>query len=163
GLLLRDDGLVVCESPYLRPFLERVEFDTIYHEHLYYYSLTALDRLFRRHGLVIEDCEPLAIHGGSLRIFARHAAAATVGPRVQWLVAEEQAWNVDGDAPYASFAAEVERTKAEIVTLVRRLSASGATVYAYGAAAKGTVLLNTTGLGPADIRFVCDRSPHKQG
>ena len=161
--LLKDDGVVVCESPYLHSFISQIEFDTIYHEHLYYYSLTALDRLFRRHGLVIEDCERLSIHGGSLRIFARREEVASVRASVQTLLAEEAAWGIDTRAPYAQFAAGVERVKSELVRLVRDLRAAGQTVCAYGAAAKGTVLLNATGLGREDLAFVCDRNPHKQG
>jgi SAM-dependent methyltransferase len=160
--LVKDDGVIVCESPYLRPFLQRIEFDTIYHEHLYYFSLTALDRLFRRHGLVVEDCEQLAIHGGSLRLFARRADAAAL-PRVRALLDEEAGWAVDEARPYAEFAGRVERCKAELVAMVRGLAQAGGPVCAYGAAAKGTVLLNATGLGRDEIRFVCDRNPHKQG
>jgi len=162
-VLLKESGVVVSESPYLAPFLERVEFDTIYHEHLYYYSLTALDRLFRRHGLVIEDCEQLPIHGGSLRIFVRHEGAATPGPRVRALLEDEARWGVDTAAPYARFAAGVESVKAELVRVIRELRAGGARVAAYGAAAKGTVLLNAAGLGAADLDFVCDKNPLKQG
>jgi SAM-dependent methyltransferase len=158
-LLLKDDGVLVAESPYLRPFLEHNEFDTIYHEHLYYYSLTALDRLFRRHGLIIVDCERLAIHGGSLRIFAQRSGAP--GRRVQALLDEEAQWGVDGDAPYAAFAGQVERIKAELTGMVRQFVAEGKRVCGYGAAAKATVLLNTTGL--SELAFVCDKSPHKQG
>ncbi len=161
--LVKDSGVVVCESPYLRTFLSHVEFDTVYHEHLYYYSLTALDRLFRRHGLLITDCEQLAIHGGSLRIFASHPGNGPVSTRVEALLAEEAAWGVDSDAPYREFAGAVERVKTELVTLVRGLRKEGHTVCAYGAAAKGTVLLNAAGLGKNDIAYVCDKNPHKQG
>jgi hypothetical protein len=162
-VLLKERGVLVSESPYLRPFLDQVEFDTIYHEHLYYYSLTALDRLFRRHGLVIEDCEPIAIHGGSLRIFARRAEHACVGARVTALLDEEAAWGIDRAEPYAEFAGRVETAKTEVARLVRRLNADGKRVCAYGAAAKGTVLLNAAGLGVGDLVYVCDRNPHKQG
>ncbi|HWE29594.1 MAG TPA: class I SAM-dependent methyltransferase [Polyangia bacterium] len=162
-VLLGDEGVVVSESPYLRPFLERVEFDTIYHEHLYYYSLTALDRLFRRHQLVIEDCEHLPIHGGSLRIFARRQEVAVVRDSVKSLLADEAAWGVDRSEPYARFAGQVERVKSDVVKLVRELRAAGHEVAAYGAAAKGSTLLNTTGLTEKDLAFVCDRNPLKQG
>jgi SAM-dependent methyltransferase len=159
--LLKDDGVLVAESPYLRPFLENVELDTIYHEHLYYYSLTALDRLFRRHELVVVDCEPLAIHGGSLRVLVQRGGRPS--ERVRALLDEEAAWGVDGDRPYAEFAAGVERVKREVVEQVRRLRAEGKRVAAYGAAAKGTVLLNACGLGRSDVEYVCDRNPRKQG
>ncbi len=162
--LLKDDGVLVAESPYLRPFLENVEFDTIYHEHLYYYSLTALDRLLRRHQLVIVDCEPLTIHGGSLRIFAQRADRSPApSARVRALLDEEAGWGVDDERPYRAFAGGVERIRSELAALVRRLRADGKRVSAYGAAAKGTVLLNTTGLGRDDLSFVCDKNPHKQG
>lgn len=161
--LLGPDGVVVSESPYLGEFLQHVEFDTIYHEHLCYYSLTALVNLFRRHDLEIEDCERLPIHGGSLRIFARHRAVAQPTARVAALLADEQRWGVDRDEPYAAFAAGVERVKADVVALVRRLRAEGHRICAYGAAAKGTVLLNACGLGEADLEFVCDKNTLKQG
>jgi SAM-dependent methyltransferase len=161
--LLADDGVLISESPYLRPFLANVEFDTIYHEHLYYYSLTALSHLFTRHELVIGDCEPIAIHGGSLRIFVRHARSARPSARVQALLDEERAWGVDREEPYLVFASEVERVRRDVASLVRRLRSEGKRVAAYGAAAKGTVLLNAAGLNAADIDFVCDKNPLKQG
>jgi SAM-dependent methyltransferase len=162
-VFLRDEGVVVSESPYLKPFLERVEYDTVYHEHLYYYSLTALDRLFRRHRLVIEDCEHLPIHGGSLRIFARREEVARVRDSVKSLLAEEAEWGVDRAEPYTRFAGQVERVKSGVVSMIRGLRAAGHEVAAYGAAAKGSTLLNTTGLTDRDISFVCDRNPLKQG
>jgi hypothetical protein len=161
--LLADDGVVVSESPYLGDFLRKVEFDTIYHEHLCYYSLTALTHLFGRHGLTIEDCERVPIHGGSLRIFVRHAGRARPTPRVAALLEEERAAGIDGDAPYARFAGEVERIRCELPALIRQLRAQGHRVCAYGAAAKGTVLLNACGLGTDEIDFVCDKNPLKQG
>ncbi len=161
--LLADDGVVISESPYLADFLRKVEFDTIYHEHLCYYSLTALVQLFRRHGLEIEDCERVPIHGGSLRIFVRHAAVARPTDRVGALLDEERAWGVAEDPPYAAFAGEIERVKRELVALIRELRRQGNKIGAYGAAAKGTVMLNACGLGTGDLDFVCDRSHLKQG
>jgi SAM-dependent methyltransferase len=162
-LLLAPGGVLVSESPYLRPCLEQVAFDTIYHEHLYYYSLTALDRLLRRHDLVIQDCEPIPVHGGSLRVFAAPAGSARVRPSVGALLEEEARWGVDGDAAYTAFATRVERARRAIPELVRGLKARHNRVAAYGAAAKGSMLLNATGLGSDQIEYVCDRSPHKQG
>ena len=90
--LLKPRGVVVVEAPYLGELIEHVEFDTIYHEHLCYFSLTALDRLFRQHGLEIVDVERLAIHGGSLRIIARHMGFCPVGQSVRTMLAEESQW-----------------------------------------------------------------------
>lgn len=162
-ILLAADGVVVSESPYLADFLRKVEFDTIYHEHLCYYSLTALVHLFRRHGLEIEDCEMIPIHGGSMRIFARHADAARPSDRVTKLLEDEQQWGVASNAPYSAFAAGISRVTSEVTALVRSLRSEGKRVCAYGAAAKGTILLNACGLGASDIEFVCDRNPLKQG
>lgn len=162
-ILLADDGVVVSESPYLGEFLRKVEFDTIYHEHLCYYSLTALVHLFRSHGLEIEDCEMLPIHGGSMRIFARHAKAAQPTQRVLDTLADEQRWGVSTAAPYATFASGIQRATTELTNLVRRLRAEGKRVAGYGAAAKATVMLNACGLTADDIEFVCDRNPLKQG
>ncbi|MBA2541388.1 MAG: class I SAM-dependent methyltransferase [Deltaproteobacteria bacterium] len=162
-VLLADDGVLISESPYLADFLRKVEFDTIYHEHLCYYSLTALTQLFRRHDLEVVDCERLSIHGGSLRIFVRHARVARPSARVTQLLDEEREWGVAEARPYARFAAEIERVKREVITLIRDLRKQGRRVSAYGAAAKGTVMLNVCALGLEDIEFVCDKSPLKQG
>ncbi len=162
-VLLADDGVLISESPYLADFLRKVEFDTIYHEHLCYYSLTALTQLFRSHGLEVEDCERLSIHGGSLRIFVRHSQVARPSARVTQLLDEEREWGVAEARPYARFAAEIERVKREVITLIRDLRKQGHRVGAYGAAAKGTVMLNVCSLGLPDIEFVCDKSPLKQG
>jgi SAM-dependent methyltransferase len=159
-VMLADGGVVVSESPYLGSFLEHVEFDTIYHEHLCYYSLTALVSLFGRHKLVIEDYEALAIHGGTMRIFARHEAVARPTARVAARLEEERSW---GEARYAAFAAQIARVTGDVTALVRKLRAEGHRVCAYGAAAKGTVLLNACGLGAADLDFVCDGNSLKQG
>src|SRR5207248_4316602 len=108
GLVLKDSGVAVIEVPYVKDLIDHVEFDTIYHEHLCYFSLTALDRLFRRHGLTIVDVERVPIHGGSLRLFAIPLEGVNGVPRrVSALLAEEAAWGVDTPQPYLAFAARV--------------------------------------------------------
>jgi len=161
--LIGERGQLVAETPYLKDLLDEVEFDTIYHEHLCYFSLTALDRLMTRHGLVIAGVERLAIHGGSLRLFVSAATAAERGPEVRALLAEEQGWGVDDPAPYDRFAERVGELGRELVALLDRLRAEGATIAAYGAAAKGSTLLNTFAIGPERLAFIADASPHKQG
>src|SRR5262249_54735606 len=99
--------------------------------------------------------------GGSLRIFARRGGAP--GSRVRALLDEERAWGVDEERPYAAFAGGVERIRRELAELVRGLVAGGKRVCAYGAAAKGTILLNSAGLGERELLYVCDKNPHKQG
>jgi SAM-dependent methyltransferase len=160
---LKDTGVAVVEAPYAKPFLDHIEFDTIYHEHLCYFSLTAIDALVARHGLVVADVEELTIHGGTLRYFLRKQSHAERGPRVQALLAKEAAWGVKNPATYASFAARVDALKVELNRVLRKLKSDGKTIAAYGAAAKGSTLLNAFGIDVSLIDFVADRSTYKQG
>jgi len=164
ALLLKDEGVAVIESPYVKEMLDQTEFDTIYHEHLCYYSLTALDRLFRRHGLIIHDVERLPIHGGSLRIFAGLATAhPPISPTAADLLRAEQDWGVDRFATYQGFGQQVEQLKGQLIHLLNGLKHAGHRLAAYGAAAKGSTLLNYCGIGRATLDFVVDRSTYKQG
>lgn len=159
--LLRDDGVAVIETPYVRDLVERAEFDTIYHEHLCYYSLTALDALFRRHGLVLRDVEQLAIHGGSLRLFVGRAGQPSRA--VAALLDEEHRLGLDRRDYYQNLAARAATVKQSLRDLILDLSGRGRRIAAYGAAAKGATLLNYCGLGSDVIEYVVDRSSHKQG
>jgi SAM-dependent methyltransferase len=160
--LLRPGGVAVVEVPHLCEMVDRCEFDTIYHEHLCSFSLTALDTLFRRHGLVVTDVERLAIHGGSLRVFATNAAT-TVGASVGELLEWERSWGVDRIGRYAAFGQRVERLAERLRDLLLGLKARGKRLAAYGASAKGGTLLNYLRLPPGTLDFVADRSPVKQG
>ena len=163
GILLKDEGMAVIEVPYLKELMDQCEFDTIYHEHLCYFSLTTLDRLFQRHGLVIEDVERLPIHGGSLRLYAAAKARTHRKPSVSALLGEEAAWGVDRLEFYQRFSGRVERAKADLLKLLRGLVGEGKRLAAYGAAAKGSTLLNYCGIGRETLEFVVDRSTYKQG
>jgi SAM-dependent methyltransferase len=163
--LLAADGVAVIEVPYVKDLIDHCEFDTIYHEHLCYFSLSALDRLFGRHGLVIHDVERLRIHGGSLRLFATRVegSAGYRGAAVQALLAEEAGWGVNTLAFYRDFAARVEQLKKSLCDLLANLKHEGRRIAAYGASAKGSTLLNYFGLGRETLEFVVDRSTYKQG
>ena len=156
-------GAAVFEFPYLGELLARTAFDTIYHEHVFYYSLAAVSGLAARAGLEVFDVERQAIHGGSLRVFLQHAGVRPVEPAVTRLAHEEVAAGLTSGARYAGFSHDVQTLCADLVTLLRRLRAEGRSLAAYGAPAKGTVLLNTCGIGPDLLQFTVDRSPHKQG
>jgi len=160
--LLKPNGIVVVEVPYLKDLLDHVEFDTIYHEHLCYFSLTALSRLFMQHGLEIVDVERMTIHGGSLRVFAAHAGSESVQPSVSQLIAEESMWVLDVQS-YDSFSARVETLRRELVGLLDSLKSKGKSIVVYGASAKGSTLLNYFDIGPETLDFVVDRSTVKQG
>jgi SAM-dependent methyltransferase len=160
--VLRPDGVAVVETPYVVRFVDDREFDTTYHEHVFYYSLTAVSSLVERHGLTVADVEQIPLHGGSLRLFIQHTGNRS-SERVKLLLASEREHGVTTDEYYSDFAQRVEELKTEVTDLIWRLRAEGATVAAYGAAAKGTVLLNHFGLNHDTIDYVVDRSVHKQG
>lgn len=162
-LLLKDDGLAVIEVPYVKDLIDHCEFDTIYHEHLCYFSLTALNRLFQRHELVIQDVERIPIHGGSLRLFVTNAESMRRGPAVRALLDDEAAWGVDHLEFYQGFAQRVESLKRSLHGLLLGLKQEGKRLAAYGAAAKGSTLLNFFGIGRESLDFVVDRSTYKQG
>ena len=161
GVLLKEDGVAVIEAPYVKELIDHGEFDTIYHEHLCYFSVTALAQLFRRHGLSLNRVEPLEIHGGSLRLFVgrRSQADRSVGEYLQ----AEQASGMGRLEYYSDFSSRVERIRSELLALLERLRRGGARIAGYGAAAKGTILLNFSGIGPEVLGFVADRNVHKQG
>lgn len=160
-LLLKDGGVAVIEVPYVKDLIDHVEFDTIYHEHLCYFSVTALDRLFRSHGLYLNDVRRLSIHGGSLRLYVE--PRENVGAAVRDLLALEQREGVDGFDYYRDFSWRVEQLKVQLLGLLRGLKAQGKRIAAYGAAAKGSTLINYVGIGSDLIDFVVDRNVHKQG
>jgi SAM-dependent methyltransferase len=163
-LVVKSDGVAVIEVPYVKDMLDRCEFDTIYHEHLSYFSLTSLQQLFSRHAMMIVDVERLAIHGGSLRVFAAPARAGRApASRVPALLAEEAAWGVGDPTAYVDFAQRVQRLRSELRTLLARQKREGKRLAAYGAAAKGAVLLNYCGIGAETLDYVVDRSTVKQG
>lgn len=160
---LKEDGVAVIEAPYVKDLVEHCEFDTIYHEHLCYFSLTALEGLFRRHELMITGASRVPIHGGSLRLRVQHAGAGEPDAGLRRLLEEEQAWGVGNVEIYRTFAARVERLKEELRDLLADLKGQDAKVAAYGAAAKGSTLLNYFHIGRETIDFVADRSTYKQG
>jgi len=164
--LLKDTGVVIVEAPYVRDLLDHVEFDTIYHEHLCYFSLTALDRLFRTHGLTLVDVERLPIHGGSLRIFAARSESAAAGEpstSVAALLAEEAAWGALRESTYHDFENRVVGLRKDLLALLGKLKSEQKRIAVYGASAKGSTLLNYCGLGDETLDFVVDRSTVKQG
>ena len=159
--LLKDDGLVVVEVPYVKDMIDASEFDTVYHEHLSYFSLTALDALFARNGLTIQRVERLAIHGGTLRIYGGHEAKQDQS--VAHLLNEEKDWGAADISAYKGFGERVEQLRDELVSLLRELKTEDKRIAVYGASAKGSTLLNYCGLGTETLDYVVDRSTVKQG
>jgi hypothetical protein len=161
GMLAGEDGVISVEVPHLVRLVDGLQFDTIYHEHLSYFTLTSLQPIFESQGLRIVDVEELPIHGGSLRITVdrRSRPSEAVGR----LLAAEERWGVANDARFERFRAQVGDVRARLRALLMSLTSDGATVGGYGAAAKAVVLANTCGLDQSLVAFVADRSPEKQG
>jgi hypothetical protein len=162
--ILAADGVAALEFPYVGDMIDRCEFDTIYHEHLCYFSLSALVHLFDRSGLKALAVDRVPIHGGSLLLQVARAEAPLVpAASVAALLAEENARGMRSAEFYRGFARRVEGLRDDLRALLARLKSDGRTVAAYGAAAKGSTLLNTFGIGRDTLDFVADRSTHKQG
>jgi hypothetical protein len=163
-ILLADDGVITMEFPHLLRLIEGNQFDTIYHEHFSYFSLLAVQRVFAAHGLTIFDVDELPTHGGSLRIYARHAREGEAqGERVVHLLTTEREYGLDRLETYARFAEQVRETKRALLAFLIRAKEEGKRVAGYGAPAKGNTLLNYCGVGTDFLDYTVDRSPHKQG
>jgi SAM-dependent methyltransferase len=160
GILLKIDGVAVIEVPYLKDMIDACEFDTVYHEHLSYFSLTALNELFNRNLLNIWRVERLPIHGGTLRLYASYKRDPESS--VLQLLEEEAGWVRDSSF-YTDFGNRVEGLRAELVALLRKLKQEGKRIAVYGASAKGSTLLNYFGIGSETLDYVVDRSTVKQG
>jgi len=165
ALLLKPEGVATFEFPHLLNLVHGNQFDTIYHEHYSYLSLTAVQHIFHNNGLVVFDVEELATHGGSLRVFAQRADTARrqVSQRVGKLMAREVDAGMTTEAFYNGFQACADRVRNEFLDFLVRCKSSGKKVGAYGAAAKGNTLLNYAGVKPDLLPFVCDAAPSKQG
>ena len=160
-ILLKDNGMAVIEVPYVRDLIDNCQFDTIYHEHLCYFSVTSLNRLSRRHRLFLNGVTRLSIHGGSLRLYVE--PREQVGDSVRELLAQEAQTGVDQHSYYTRFSKDVESIRKSVQELLYGLKKEGKRIAAYGAAAKGAIMLNYIDAGPDLIDFVVDRNVHKQG
>lgn len=162
--LLAPGGRVVVEVPYVRDLVERLEYDTIYHEHLCYFSVTTLLRLFERAGLCVSRVRHVSVHGGSLRVYGQSADEAGMHAADVLVLAEiEAALGFAELALYTAMATAVEANREALVTLLRDLRSDGKSLAAYGAPAKGNTLLNFCRIDPELIPYTVDRNPLKVG
>lgn len=160
--LLEDGGIFVIEAPYLRDLVEAVAYDTIYHEHVSYLSVTALARIYPMAGLVLTHVERTPTHGGSIRLIGRLPGASQDETVARFLAEEEALGYADGSG-LADFAERVDRLRLQLAKTIRAEITAGRTVAAYGATAKGNTLLTTADFDPGAIRYIVDRNPLKQG
>ncbi len=159
--LLKPGGAAVIECPYLVDLIENCEFDTIYHQHLCYFSVTALDNLFRRHNLSLVDVERTVIHGGSLRLFVQHHGQP--GERVTALLDREREMGLSQIEFYQGFASRVEGARDRLVKMLKELKHSGKKIAGYAAAAKATTLLSFCNIDSSLLDYIVDLNEFKQG
>jgi 2-polyprenyl-3-methyl-5-hydroxy-6-metoxy-1,4-benzoquinol methylase len=163
-ILLKPDGVITFEFPHLLQLIDKNQFDTIYHEHFSYLSLIAVKQIFESHALQIFDVEEVTTHGGSLRIFAKHAGDTTkaVSGNVGAMLQKETAFGLGDLAIYKTYQAKAEKVKNDFTQFLIQAKNEGKKVVGYGAAAKGNTLLNFAGTKKDLLQFVVDASPHKQ-
>jgi len=167
AVLLKPDGVAIVENHYVKDLIDHTEFDSIYHEHLCYYSATSFRNVFERHGLRMVAVERIPLHGGSLRVFFQRADGSLNYTHneegVARMLEEERAWGVGNFGFYQDFGTKVAHLREDLVGLLKRLKAEGRRIAVYGASAKSTTLLNYFGIGRETIEYVVDRSTAKQG
>ena len=160
---LAPDGVFVIEAHYLIDILDQGAFDTVYHEHISYWALGPICRLFEAHGMEVVNAERLNLHHGQLRVFVQHKGAGKVQPAVREILEMERARGLDKFETFTAFAADVQRIKHDLTKTINELLAQGKRIAAYGAPAKGNTLLCFLELGTDKIEYIVDRSPLKQG
>ncbi|MEL7834373.1 class I SAM-dependent methyltransferase [Fodinibius sp. Rm-B-1B1-1] len=165
GIMLSEKGIMTFEFPHLMQLVENNQFDTIYHEHFFYYSLHSVQALFKKHGFKVFDVQELDTHGGSIRIFVSREANREyqVSRNVEHMLTEEKQKGYLNVELYKSFEKYVRQTKRDILRLLLNLKNQGKSIVGYGAPGKGNTLLNYCGIGTDFIDYTVDRSPHKQG
>ncbi len=164
-ILLKPSGVITVEFPHLLRLMEGNQFDTIYHEHFSYFSFLAAEKIFAAFGLVLFDVEELSTHGGSLRIFGRHAedSSKPVSARVVEMKAREEAAGLSSVDSYRSFAEKVKDTKRQLLECLIQVKQEGKSIVGYGAPGKGNTLLNYCGVGTDFLDYTVDRNPYKHG
>ena len=160
---LAPGGAFVLEAHYLVDLLDQLAFDTVYHEHVSYWALGPMMRLFEDHGMEVVRAERLPIHHGQLRVTVRRRGEGEVDGSVAEILAGERELGIDRFETWSAFAGRVDRLKTEVVDCLRSLKADGRRLAGYGAPAKGSTLLEFLGVGPDLLDFIADRSPLKQG
>jgi SAM-dependent methyltransferase len=163
-LLLDEEGIFVVEVPHALELVEQNEFDGIYHEHVSQLTVRSFVDHLRRFGLEVFDLQPLDVHGGSMRVFARQSAngASTAGGVQEWIERERER-GLFAPETYDAFRGRVERISADLVERLRSLKADGNRIAGYGASARGNTLLNYDRIGPETLDYVADRNPLKHG
>ena len=163
-MLLEDNGAFIIEVPYLAEMIQNNEFDTAYHEHLSYFAVGPLSKLFKDAGMEIFDVERTQVHGGTIRVYVKKKGASMqVSGAVEEFLALERKMGLDKFETYMKFAERVHKLKGELNSLLNKLKSEGNTIAGYGAPAKGNTLLNFFQIGTDKLDFIADKNPLKHG
>ncbi|MEM8608836.1 MAG: class I SAM-dependent methyltransferase [Myxococcota bacterium] len=164
-ILLNPGGAITIEFPHLLRLMAENQYDTIYHEHFFYFSFTAATTIFEAHGIRLFDVDEIPTHGGSLRIYGCHEDDATkpTTDRAKELLAREEAEGFKNLARYGAFKEQVDKTKRELLEFLIQARREGKTVAGYGAPGKGNTLLNYCGIRTDFLEYTVDRNPYKHG
>lgn len=161
--LLKPEGVLMFEDPYLGDIIEKTSYDQIYDEHAFYFSVGSVSYIFERHGLEVVDVQPQNVHGGSMRYVISHRGARVVSAAVTAQRAKEKRLKLESPETYDQFRRNVERSRDELMSLLRDLAKQGRRVVGYGATSKSTTVINYCGITPDLVEFISDTTPIKQG
>jgi methylation protein EvaC len=162
-VLLKPTGVLVFEDPYMGDIVEKTSYDQIYDEHAFYFSVTSISKLFEQHDLEVVDTIPQNVHGGSMRYVIAHKGARKPSPSVAAQRAKEDAMGLGEAATYERLRANIERSRDDLMALLRDLKRHGKRVVGYGATSKSTTVTNYCGITPDLVEFISDTTPIKQG
>jgi methylation protein EvaC len=162
-ILLKPDGVVIFEDPYLGDIIEKTAYDQIYDEHAFYFSVSSISYLFAQHGLEVVDIIPQNVHGGSMRYVIAHQGTRPVSEAVKLQQAREEVMCLHRPEPFDGLRRAIESSRHDLVTLLRDLKRRGKRVVGYGATSKSTTVTNYCGIGPDLVEFISDTTPIKQG
>jgi methylation protein EvaC len=161
--LLKPDGVVMFEDPYLGDVVEKISYDQIYDEHVFLFSAHSIRHLFGLHGMELIDVQPQITHGGSMRYILSHAGAHPINESVPTLIAKEATLGLHRQETFDVFRKRVEKSREDLVSLLRGLKLKGKRIAGYGATSKSTTILNYCGIGSETIEYISDTTPIKQG
>jgi methylation protein EvaC len=161
--LLKPDGVLMFEDPYLGDMIAKTSYDQIYDEHVFIFSATSISNAFRRHGLELIDVLPQPTHGGSMRYVLAPRGSHPISPNVPALIEKEKSLGLHQAKTCEQFKRNCEKSREELVGLLKKLKSEGGRVVGYGATSKSTTVLNYCGIGPDLIEFISDTTPIKQG
>ena len=162
-LLLKPEGVLIFEDPYLGDIIDKTAYDQIYDEHAFYFSVSSISYLFEQHGLEVVDIEPQDVHGGSMRYTIARKGMRTPTKAVIDQKAREQAMELDQRVTFDKLRQNIEHSRYELIELLQRIKNKGKKIVGYGATSKSTTVLNYCGIGPDLIGFISDTTPNKQG